>query len=177
MPSTSNIFVFLEPNISKEIFNSLLKKFSKYGETTPMASLVFTFNKNTNEMIGAASIMFIIFVLLAVTGVLSNNVIQSLRNRRQFTVYYLLGMNWKKGAKIEICRVSILITITMMLSLLLGKSGLLMLEWMTHKRAVIFYGLVFLYIVIMFIIVGAGFLVKLIREDLSASLKDLQQGE
>ncbi len=80
------------------------------------------------------------FLLLAATGVLSNNVIQSLRNRRQFTVYYLLGMNWKKGAAVEACRVGILILITMALSFILGKLGLLMLEWMTPERALQFLG-------------------------------------
>lgn len=175
VPITTNIFIFLKSADTN--IDTVSTEWSKYGEATPMISLISTFNANTNTMIGATSIMFVVFLLLAVTGVLSNNVIQSLRNRRQFTVYYLLGMDWKKGAAIEACRVGILIIITMVLSLIAGKLGWLMLEWMTSTRAVLFYGLVFLYIVVMFAAVGTGFMIKLMREDLSGSLKDLQQGE
>jgi len=177
MPIPQSLFVFLKADTAKDDVDAILDPWRKYGEVTPMESLISTYNKNTSTMIGAGIIFFVVFFFLAATSVLSNNVIQSLRNRRQFTVYYLLGMNWKKGAAIEICRVVILIIITIALSLLAGKYGLLMLEWMTQKRAYLFYGVVFLYIVVMFFAVGAGFLIKLMREDISGALKDLQQGE
>lgn len=100
-----------------------------------------------------------------------------MRNRKLFTVYYLLGMDWKKGVLAEIIRVVILLTVTMALCVVAGQYGLLMLDWMTPRRAVLFYGVVFLYIVCMFAAVGARFLVKLMREDISTSLKELHQGE
>jgi len=177
VPITTSIFIFLKSDAADTNMDTFRTEWNKYGEITPMQSLVSTFNTNTNTMIGGTTIMFVVFLLLAATGVLSNNVIQSLRNRRQFTVYYLLGMDWKKGAAVEVCRVGILVIFTMALSLIAGKLGLLMLEWMTPARAFLFYGLVFLYIVVMFTAVGAGFMIKLMREDLSGLLKDLQQGE
>jgi hypothetical protein len=176
-PISTNVFVFLKSGAADTNIDAIRTEWGKYGEATPLISLVSTFNTNMNQMIGGTTIMFVVFLLLAVTGVLSNNVIQSLRNRRQFTVYYLLGMDWKKGAAVEACRVGILIIITMALSLVLGKVGLFMLEWMTPMQAYLFYGVVFLYIVAMFAAVGAGFLIKLMREDISGALKDLQQGE
>jgi hypothetical protein len=174
---TKNLFVFINPEAISTDVDAAVKAWNKYGETTPMISLISNYNKNTNRMIGGGTIMFIIFLSLAATSVLSNNVIQNLRNRRLFIVYYLLGMNWKKGAAIEICRVAVLISIIMMLSIVVGKFGLLMLQWMAPMRAYLFYGIVILYIVAMFAAVGAGFLIKLMREDISGSLKDLQQGE
>lgn len=172
-----NIFVFLKPGAADTDIDSVRKEWSKYGEITLMTSLISTFNKNTNDMIGGTTIMFAVFLLLAITGVLSNNVIQSLRNRRQFTVYYLLGMDWKKCAAVEAYRVGFLIVITMALSFVAEKLGLLMPFWMPPERTLLFYGIVFLYIVVMFAAVGIGFMVKLMREDLSGALKDLQQGE
>ncbi|MHB8963033.1 MAG: hypothetical protein ACYC5K_07740 [Saccharofermentanales bacterium] len=172
-----SLFIFLKSGNTDISIDSIRIELGKYGEISLMTSLVSTFYKKTNKMIVGTTIMFVVFLLLAVTGVLSNNVIQSLRNRRQFTVYYLLGMDWKKSVVIEACRVGILIIITLVLCLIAGKLGWLMLEWMTPKRAFLFYGIVSLYIAIMFIAVGAGFLIKLIREDLSGALKDLQRGE
>ncbi len=172
-----NLFIFLKPEASQADVDAAMKMWNRYGETTPMQSLISTYNKDTNELIGSGTIMFVVFLLLAVTGVLSNHVIQTLRNRRLFTVYYLLGMNGRKGAVIELYRLVILVMITMALSFLAGKCGLLMLQWMTHARASLFYGIAFLYIVIMFSAISAGSLLKLIREDISGTLKDLQQGE
>ena len=176
-PFITNMIVFLKSDLGDANIDILARKLSKYGEATPMQSLVSTFNKNTEQMIGGTTIMFIVFLLLAMTGVLSNNVIQSLHNRRQFTVYYFLGMDWKKCAAVESCRVGILIVICMLLTFVAGKLGLLMLAWMTPMRAFLFFGVVLLYLVIMFSAIGAGFIVKLVREDLSESLKNLQQGE
>ena len=177
IPVPQNIFVFMKDNCSKSDINVALDSWRKYGEVTPMASLILTYNKNTEELISAGAIFFAVFLFLAVTSVLSNNVIQNLNNRRQFTIYYLLGMNWKRGLTIEIDRIILLIIMTMGLTIIAGKYGLLMLEWMTIDRIVLFYGIVFIYIIFMFTIVGAGFIFKLVHEDISSMLKDLQQGE
>jgi hypothetical protein len=172
-----NLFIFLKPEVAQADVDAAMKMWNRYGETTPMQSLISTYNKDTNKLIGSGTIMFVVFLLLAVTGVLSNHVIQTLRNRRLFTVYYLLGMNGRKGAVIELYRLVILVLITMALSFLAGKCGLLMVQWMTPERERLFYGVAFLYVVIMFSAVGAGSLLKLMREDISGTFKELQQGE
>lgn len=52
-----------------------------------------------------------------------------------------------------------------------------MMEWMTPTRAKWFYGISFFYVLLMFASVGAVFIWRLTREDLSAALKALQKGE
>ncbi len=171
------LFVALRSGAGEDDKAAAMDAWRKYGEVIPMRSLMATYERNTRTMIGGGLIFFVVFFLLAATAVLSNEVIQSLRNRRYFTVYYLLGMNWRRGAAIELFRTLVLILITMALSLLMGQYGLLMLEWMTPERARMFYGLAFAYIIVVFIGVKAGFLIKLMRSDIADSLKNLQQGE
>ena len=174
MPFTKNLFVFLKSGTDVHI---AMKEWAKYGELTPMASLVSTYNRETSRLIEGGIIMFIVFMLLVATGILSNNIMQMMKNRKLFTIYYLLGMNWHKSVAVEICRTIFLIGFTMALSIVAGKSGLLMIQWMTPAREFLFYGVVLLYIVVMFGAVGAYFVFRLIHEDISESLKELQHGE
>lgn len=173
----ATLLVFFKPEATQTDRDGLIAAWSRYSEATPMPSLLTVYNQNMRDLIGLGSLSFFVFLAAAATGVLGNNVIQSMRNRKLFTVYYLLGMDWKKGVLAEIIRVVVLLTVTMALCVVAGRYGLLMLDWMTPQRAVLFYGVVFLYIVCMFAAVGARFLVKLMREDISTSLKELHQGE
>ena len=177
---------FLQPTTNQMIFtkdgsgvtiDSARAQWGQYGEITPMPSLISVFDANTKDMINTSSLMFGVFLCLAVTGVLSNNVIQSLRNRKQFTIYYLLGMNWKDGVAIELVRTVLLIVICMVFIIPIGCIGWLQLMWMTSAQKILFFGICLAYLLIMFFAVGFGFLLKLAREDLSGSLKDLQQDE
>lgn len=172
---SGNLFVFLEDET--EDVEVLIKQLSKYGEATQMSTLIGNYEENANTQIAGSTIMFIIFFFLAITSILCCNVMQSMRNRTYFTIYYLLGMDWKNGAAIEIYRVIITISITLGVSLLAGKYDLLMLKWMTPAHAKLFYLFVFVYLITMFFVVGIGFLRKLMQTDISASLKSLQQGE
>ncbi|MDR1569897.1 MAG: ABC transporter permease [Oscillospiraceae bacterium] len=176
-PAARNLFVFINGDANAADVEAVTDAWRKYGETTPMTSLIANYVKDTNSLIGGASLMFIVFLSLAATSVLSSYLTQSMRNRRLFTVFYLLGMEWRKGVAIEICRMLILIIITMSLCLIAGASGLLMLQWMTLRSAYTFYGIVLLYITVTFAAIGVRFLVRLVREDISAALKELQQSE
>ncbi len=111
------------------------------------------------------------------TSVVGSNVIQALRNRKLFTVYYLLGMDWRRSAFIEAARVGLMLIPMMAMVAAAGQGGLLMMEWMTPTRAKWFYGISFFYVLLMFASVGAVFIWRLTREDLSAALKALQKGE
>lgn len=177
LPVAKNLFVFMKPDRVNEGIDMDMRAWSRYGEVTPMTSLVSTYNEDTKTLIDGGTAMFIVFLLLAVTGVLSNHVIQSLHNRSTFTIYYMLGMDWKKSAVIEMCRVTILMILTMFLSVVAGKAGLLMLQYMTPTRRYLFFGVAFLYIIVMFAAIGARFIHKLIHTDIATSLKDLRQGE
>ncbi len=175
--TAANLFIFLRPETTNAQCGKALEEWNRYGEITPAASLVATYKENTHTMIAGGIITFGIFLALAVTSILSSNVIQALRNRKLFTVYYLLGMDWKQSVYIEATRSGLLLLSMMALIAAAGQAGLLMLEWLTPARARWFYGIAFLYILLMFASVGTVFIWRLTREDLSTALKDLQQGE
>ncbi|MDR0929124.1 MAG: hypothetical protein LBM74_05355 [Oscillospiraceae bacterium] len=170
-----NYFLFLQPDVTPD--DALFAPWRKYGEITPMTSLVAAYSKNATEMISGGVVLFAAFFFLAATCIFSNQVIQRVRNQRRFTVYYLAGIGWKTAALMEGLRIAVLMGITAALSVAAGNAGLLMMEWMTPARIRLFYGLNLCYILLMFVGISAGFLRKLVRTDISVALKDLQQGE
>ena len=174
---SNNLFIFLHENSTDTAIGEEIASWNKYGEITHMSSLISTYTKNTTTMIVGGIITFGVFFALAITSLLSNNVIQSTKNRYIFTVYYLLGMNWKRIALTELIRTFLLMTCMVVLSTLAGRMGLLMLDWMTEEQIILFYGIVFLYEIFIFASIGSFFLYKLMHNDISASLKELQHGE
>lgn len=170
-----NLFIFLTTDT--QVNDALLDPWRKYGELTPMASLISTYNEDAKTMIGGGVVFFVVFFFLAVTCVISNQVIQSISNRKEFTIYYLAGMDWKMAAIIEGLRIVALVVIIIALTFVAGDFNLLMLEWMTPRRTILFYSITFVYIIAMFVGISVGFLAKLVRSDISVSLKDLQHGQ
>ena len=175
--TSKNLFIFLRPGITDAQYEGALEEWNRYGEITSAASLISTYTENANTLITAGLLTFCVFTALAMTSVVGSNVIQALRNRKLFTVYYLLGMDWRRSAFIEATRVGLLLIPMMAMVAAAGQGGLLMMEWMTPTRAKWFYGISFLYVLLMFASVGAVFIWRLTREDLSAALKALQKGE
>jgi hypothetical protein len=176
-PAAKNLFVFLNDDAQAADIETAMRSWRKYGETTLMASLIEYYIQETNTLIYGGLSMFLVFLSLAATTVLNNCLTQSMFNQRLFTIYYLVGMDWKKGAVIEILRIAIIITTIIALSVIAGASGLLMLQWMTRRQALMFYGVVLVYLLSLFIAIGAWFLIKLVRTDIAVSLKELQHGE
>lgn len=169
------LFLFSD---GQEYSAELLQELNRYGETVPVSSMISLYNANMSELINSQSFIFAIFLILSVTGVLSSNMIQSSQDRKIFTVYYLLGMDWKQGAKIELCHCVIILVFTAALCLLAGRIGLLgNLQYLIPTRVLMFYGIVFLYVTCIFAGVKALFMIKLMREDISLTLRSLQQGE
>ncbi len=175
--TSKNLFIFLRPGITDAQYEGALEEWNRYGEITSAASLISTYTEKANTLITAGLLTFCVFTALAMTSVVGSNVIQALRNRKLFTVYYLLGMDWRRSAFIEATRVGLLLIPMMAMVVAAGQGGLLMMEWMTPARAKWFYGISFLYVLLMFASVGAVFIWRLTREDLSAALKALQKGE
>ena len=175
--TSQNLFIFLRPGITDAQYEKALEEWNRYGEITPAASLISTYTEKIGALITAGLLTFCVFTALAMTSVVGSNVIQALRNRKLFTVYYLLGMDWRRSAFIEATRVGLLLIPMMAMVAAAGQGGLLMMEWMTPTRAKWFYGISFFYVLLMFASVGAVFIWRLTREDLSAALKALQKGE
>ena len=171
-----DLFIFTREGVSESDMQEALHKWNQYGEIGSMESITSKFFSKSKDQISAGVVSFITWLCLTLTVVLVNNVIQSMRNERRFTIYYLCGMKWKKGAAIEATRIGLLILILLPLAVLAGNLGWLMIFWM-ETRATLFYGLVSVYIILLFAAVSVGFLVKLTRTDVAAKLKDIRQGE
>ncbi len=171
---TQSCFIFSKEGYADTISSN---EINRLGNITPVENLISLYKENTKDLIFSQAIIFFVFLLLAITGVISSNVIQSRQNRRVFTIYYLLGMDWKQGVAIEFLRNSMIVLITVVLCYVLGKIGIFPLYWLNQTRVLIFFVIVILYVGSLFAVVSALFLRKLIHEDISLALKDLHQGE
>lgn len=167
-----SIFLFTEPECNLE-----LSPLKEYGELTTMNSLSEVFRQKSYDMIITGAVFAVVFFLLSATCMLSNYVTQSEQNMRVYTIYYLLGMKWEKCLTIEILRVCILLLLTISLCFGAGKLGLLMLEWMTPQRRILFFLLTSVVVLMMFIGIGARYFLKLKHADLSVLLKEIHRGE
>ena len=172
-----NLFVFFQPNTMVSDIEKAATSWHKFGELSNTAQLIDNYQKNASELIMSGIIFFVVFFFLAVFCVLSNSVIQCFYNRSLFTIYYLLGMNWKRTAVVEIIRMFILVVIISALTVFVGKQGWLMLEWLSPQMISVFFRLTIVYTLLMFASVESSFIIKLTRTDLSGALKELQQGE
>lgn len=169
IPET-NAFIFTTDG--KALDESLLIKLGKYGEITPLHSLVSYYNTSISHMILSSVVIFLVFFFIALSGILSNNTIQSIYNKKCFAIYYMLGMTPRQGAVVEIIRVGIIFICTLLFSFFAGCAGALMLEWMKPQRIIIFIGLVMTYCVVAFLGIGFWFLHSLSRQDVSSALRN-----
>ena len=172
-----NLFVFLKAEMMNASMDELVCAWGKYGEVSQMSSLIKNYDKNSKTMIDSGIIFFVVFFFLAVFSVLSNSVMQYIYSKPIYTIYYLLGMNHKKVVMVECCRIIFLIFMVLVLCIFSGKSGWLMLEWMTTTRAYWFYGITFVYTVLMLFIISGIFIRRLTSANIAESVKNLQQGE
>ena len=163
------VFFAGQENINDEI--------NRYGKLTPVSDAISLYKKNTEDMILGQSMIFFVFLLLAITGTLSSNVIQIRKNKRTYAIYYLLGMDWKQAKVIEFMQSFIVIVITMALYFVLEKIGMVSLQWLNQEQIIVFYIIVFSYICILFALISTLCLRKEAQEDISLSLKNLQKGE
>ena len=167
----NTIFLFADGD------DSALASLQKYGELTDMQALTAIFRHDSREMILAGTLFAAVFLLLATTCILSNYLTESERSLRLYTCYYLLGMKWHGCVIIELTKVSVLSCFTFLLCLLAGRQGLLMLDWMTPFRRILFFVLTAVFIISLLGGIGAVSFHKLYRQDLSAALKEIHQGE
>ena len=171
------LFIRNQQGMSENEIMRFREEFSRYGEITDMNEMVKLFYKNSSDMIQGGAIFFIVFFVLAVLGLISNYLVQLGRNRKVFTIYYLNGMKWETCAIIESVRTVILVVLTMLVSILAGRLGLLMTSWVSGGYIAVFYTCIAAYIIVIFAAVSAVFIRKLAKTDISVQLKDLGGGE
>lgn len=164
---------------SNEEYDTILAsdEIQRLGSITPVLNIISRYKSSINDLIIGQMIIFAVFLFLSITGVISSNVIQNYENQRTFTIYYLLGMSWKQNIEIEFLRNSLIVLMTILFCCFLGKIGVFPLYWLNKTRVVVFFIIVLLYVSILFAVVSAVFLKKLMHQDISLSLKNLHQGE
>lgn len=161
----------------KDFITATENNINRLGKITPADDLISLYKSNTKDLIGGQTIIFIVFLQLAIIGAFSCYVIQTHRNQKTFTIYYLLGMDWKRAITIEILRNLLVVFITMLLCFVLWKLGLFQLYWLSNSQIISFFLIVLVYVCILFAFISTIYLRKLIHEDISISLKNLQKGE
>lgn len=169
----SNLFIFSENGVDKLIKD----EWDKYGEVNALRATKELFKKQIDTELKESGFLFLLFAPVAFSGILSNNIIQNIHNRKTFIVYYLCGMNWKKCFLIEFLRTLIVASLTMIGIIILGILWLVADAGFSLQDILMLYGIVFAYLFFVFFLTGAGSLIRLMREDISQPLKDLQRGE
>lgn len=166
--------LFVLTDLSKE---QLIEKYNQYGYIQSINQMVERFVADSNELMICESFLLALFCVLAAIVILATEVMHYMSCRKKYTIYYLLGMQWKECVKIELIRHVLLIAIILILSILLDSYGLLQTAWLSDYRRVLFYAVVIVYLVLMFFGISAAFVYHLLHHDISVSLKNLHGGE
>ncbi|MDO5022598.1 MAG: hypothetical protein Q4E07_04595 [Eubacteriales bacterium] len=174
LPLPENMFVFIKPSATQEEIITFKKNYGMYGEITDMNTLVVNFLSQSSLMINNGIAFFAVFFLLAVTSILSGSIMQTVYNKKLFTVYFMLGMNPKKGAVVELIRIFVIAILVIFLTFFAGRQGWLMLEWLSETRVRLFYIIAVSYSILILFAVSAYSVIKGARTDISASLKNLK---
>ncbi|MDR2648072.1 MAG: hypothetical protein LBB67_08145 [Oscillospiraceae bacterium] len=138
--------------------NYLQNKLEIYGFLTPFSQLIEQFRTTENESMRYEMTTFVIYMLLAVVGIGGSNFVQNIENQRNFTIYYLVGLDWKKRILIELSRLFLLLIFSMFGTFLLGLSGFLSEQGIEATYLGVFMLAVTGYLIFVFFVTSVGFL-------------------
>lgn len=172
--SINTNIVFLKSKLDRE---TLANRYLNYGISNSFKNSSISENKEYKELIIAQSILSIITTILSTLILFSTEIIYSINSWKKYTVYYLLGMKWKKCAIIECLRHLFIITPIILITLLLDKHNLLSFSVVYDTRAPIFYISILIYVLLLFFLSSFLFIRKLLKQDISKSLRNLNGGE
>ena len=174
--STPNLFIFAREDASEQELEEAVHRWNRYGEISSMESLITGYNNSLAPKVIRGAVLLIYYLCVFTAIGLINNLVQSMRNERRFTVYYLCGMNWKQSTAVEATRIGLLVLMMLPIAVLGGKLGWWAIG-QTASRTHLFFGFIFLYFILLFAAVSAGFLIRLTKTDIAAKLKDIRQSE
>lgn len=89
---------------SKEDAEAIEKEFDKYGSVADIKLMITNYKKDIKFNILINGIILAVFAILTATGIGGINGLQSRLDRRNYIVYYILGMNQKQCAMTELLR-------------------------------------------------------------------------
>ena len=166
---SAGYLMFTEPGVDYE---AVKKDFGYYGEVTDMSSGKSRFYTDMNWYLMSAGYYLMIYSIIAIIGVTSLNIIQNIRNRKNFTVYYLTGMSRKQCAAIELTRMFTLMLLSMLAVIAYSMySG----DIRIFERGQYITALLTLlsYVAIVFIPASIGFIIGNIRYNIIDAVKQL----
>lgn len=89
---------------SKEDAEIIEKEFAKYGAVVDIKQMITNYKKDIKFNILINGIILAVFAILTATGIGGINGLQSRLDRRNYIIYYILGMNQKQCALTELLR-------------------------------------------------------------------------
>ena len=79
------------------------------GIVTDIKKMSDVTSKNLASFLVSNGLVFIIFSLITMAGIGGNNGLQRITNEKNFSIYYMLGLSWKRCIQIELWRTIIMI--------------------------------------------------------------------
>jgi len=154
-------------------YETVKKDFGYYGEVTDMSNGKSRFYTDMNYYLMYVGYIVLTYSLIAIISVASLNIIQNIRNRRNFTIYYLSGMSRNQCILIELTRVFSLMLISMLAVIgyfIIG--GYIRFIFEPGQYAIALTTLL-LYVAIIFIPVSIGFILGTMRYNIIDAVKQL----
>lgn len=166
--------LFLLTNASMDVVSS---RYGKYGYMQRINDMIRRYHEESWKLIEGEMLLFGLFLVLSVIVALSIEVIHSINCRKNYTIYYLLGMQWKLCAWIESARHVVVILLTVGATVLMDHYGMLRTSWMSAQRHQVFYGVLVGYLIALLFGTSAVFIWNLLHNDISLSLRNLHGGD
>lgn len=104
---------------NNEDVKAIEKAFAKYGTTVDIDRMVENYRKDIRFNLWINGIILAVFAILTATGIGGINGIQSRLDRRNYIVYYILGMSRKQCAMTELIRSFSVVTLGFIVAVLL----------------------------------------------------------
>lgn len=95
-----------------------------YGQIISMAQAQEQYEAHIKQQLSFDIPMFFIFLLAAIIGIGGTTMIQTIRNKKIFTIYYLTGMSQRHALVVEVLRIAMMILINMCIIWIFGSIGL-----------------------------------------------------
>lgn len=139
------------------------KAFSEYGEITDIDQMIENYKRDIKFDFISNGIILLVFTLLTAAGIGGINGMQSRLDRKNYIIYYMLGMNKKECAAIEFLRTFSIAAVGFFIALFLY--NIPSIRKMLYSNEIIInistFVLSFIYIILIFCIVSMKYVIDL----------------
>lgn len=92
----------LEPD--KKVVGALKNELSKIGYADTIENMISNYKKGDEKQINLQILLWILILILTVTGIGGNNVLMLIKQEKEYAVYFLTGITWGKCILITLLR-------------------------------------------------------------------------